>query len=28
LPQSAIDDGVTPNLWQMMTPEERALWQS
>ena len=28
LPQSAIDDGVTPNLWQMMTPEERALWQN
>jgi len=28
LPQSAIDDGVTPNLWQLMTPEERALWQS
>ena len=28
LPQSAIDDGVTPNLWQMMTPKERALWQN
>jgi LysM repeat protein len=28
LPQSAIDDGVTSNLWQLMTPEERALWQS
>jgi len=28
LPQSAIDDGVTNNLWRLMTPEERALWQS
>jgi hypothetical protein len=28
LPQSAIVDGVTPNLWQLMTPEERALWKS
>ena len=28
LPQSAIDDGVSNNLWRLMTPEERALWQS
>ena len=28
LPQSAIDDGVTPNLWQLMTHEEHALWQN
>ncbi len=28
VPQSDIDDGVTPNLWQLMTHEERALWQN
>ncbi len=27
-PQSAVNDGVTPNQWQLMTPEERALWQN
>ena len=27
-PQSAVDDGVTPNQWQLMTPEQRALWQN
>jgi hypothetical protein len=27
LPQSAVNDGITPEEWQVMTPEERALWQ-
>ncbi len=26
LPQSAVDDGITPTNWKFMTPEERAIW--
>ncbi len=27
-PRSAVDDGVTPDQWQLMPPEDRALWQN
>lgn len=26
MPQSAVDAGIDPDLWQYMTPEDRALW--
>ena len=27
MPQGAVDDGITADEWEAMTPEERALWQ-
>lgn len=28
IPQSAIDAGIDPDLWQYMSPEDKALWQN
>ena len=27
VPQEAVPQGVSPDDWEFMTPEERALWQ-